>query len=230
MSDLRTVAALHARVYAFLEQQDDATLRAIVDGTARLAAVRADDEPTTPPPPAAAPAVTPSRDPFQVARDLTTLTTEPERRVYLNATRLTVPELKRVAKSYGLGNYSGLTRAVLIARLAGHEPGRTDEPATPAWPSPRPRTAQPTREPDGEPDGEPDVDAALVATRLRETETEQQGADYLRTQGLDRDGLLAVAAELRLTRVDRLSQSELEKRVLKQAIGARRKFSGLRKW
>jgi len=218
VSDLRTVAALQARVYAFLEQQDDATLRAIVDGTARLA-VRADDEPATSPPPASAPTVTPSRDPDQVVRDLTTLTAERERLVYLNATRLTVPELKRVARSYGLRRYSGLPRATLIARLARHEPGRTDDPVVARTrPPEKPRTT------------EPDVDAALVATRLRETETEQQGADYLRSQGLDRDGLLAVAAELRLTRVDRLSQSELEKRVLKQAIGARRKFSGLRKW
>ncbi len=53
---------------------------------------------------------------------------------------------------------------------------------------------------------------------------------YLREQRLDHATLLAVAAELQLTRVDRLRQTELEKRVLKQAIGARRKFSGLRKW
>lgn len=71
---------------------------------------------------------------------------------------------------------------------------------------------------------------AAIATSLRETETEEEGAAYLRAQHLDRESLLAVAAELQLTRVSRLSQTELEKRVLKQAIGARRKFAGLRKW
>jgi hypothetical protein len=30
--------------------------------------------------------------------------------------------------------------------------------------------------------------------------------------------------------VDRLKYAELEKKVLKQAIGARRKFAGLRRW
>ncbi|MEV5835596.1 hypothetical protein [Nocardia sp. NPDC052112] len=74
------------------------------------------------------------------------------------------------------------------------------------------------------------ADAARIAAQLRATETEDEGAAYLRDQQLDRAGLLAVAAELQLTRVDRLSRPELEKRVLKQAIGARRKFAGLRKW
>ncbi len=73
-------------------------------------------------------------------------------------------------------------------------------------------------------------DIAAIAARLRETETEEEGAAYLRAQHLTRESLLAVAAELQLTRVDRLSQTELEKRVLRQAIGARRKFAGLRRW
>jgi hypothetical protein len=76
----------------------------------------------------------------------------------------------------------------------------------------------------------PSADLAAVAARLRELETEQDGAAYLREQHLDRDGLLGVAAALGFTRVTRLSQPELERRVLKQAIGARRKFAGLRKW
>jgi len=57
-----------------------------------------------------------------------------------------------------------------------------------------------------------------------------QCAEYLEAQHLDRDSLLAVATELQLTRMDRLSQKELRRRILKQAIGARRKFAGLRKW
>ncbi len=71
---------------------------------------------------------------------------------------------------------------------------------------------------------------AAIALRLHEMETEEEGAAYLHAQHLDRESLLAVAAELQLTRVNRLNQTELEKRVLKQAIGSRRKFSGLRKW
>ncbi|WP_433193069.1 hypothetical protein ACQP1G_30615 [Nocardia sp. CA-107356] len=74
------------------------------------------------------------------------------------------------------------------------------------------------------------ADAARIAAQLRATETEDEGAAYLHEQHLDRASLLAVAAQLQLTRVDRLSRPELEKRVLKQAIGARRKFAGLRKW
>ncbi|WP_433717431.1 RRQRL motif-containing zinc-binding protein (plasmid) [Nocardia sp. CA-084685] len=70
--------------------------------------------------------------------------------------------------------------------------------------------------------------AANVAARLREINTTAEGAEYLRTQGLDRTGLLAVATELHMTRVERLSRAELERRVLGQAITARRKYEGLR--
>jgi hypothetical protein len=72
--------------------------------------------------------------------------------------------------------------------------------------------------------------AADIATHLRQTATEDDGAAYLHTLNLDRQGLLAVAAALQLTRVDHLSHTQLQKRVLKQAIGARRKFDGLRNW
>lgn len=72
--------------------------------------------------------------------------------------------------------------------------------------------------------------AVTIAEQLRATETVEQGAAYLAELALDRDGLLAVAAALQLTRVDHLSRKALEKRVLKQAIGARRKFDGLRHW
>lgn len=75
-----------------------------------------------------------------------------------------------------------------------------------------------------------ELDPEAIATYLREIETEDEGAEYLDALGLDRDTLLDVAAELKLTRVNRLSYAELTARVLKQAIGARRKFEGLRHW
>jgi hypothetical protein len=77
---------------------------------------------------------------------------------------------------------------------------------------------------------ESQFDPAAIAQRLRETATVEEGAEYLRIQRLDKEQLLAVATELQLTRVSRLSRTELEKRVLRQAIGARRKYEGLRKW
>lgn len=52
-------------------------------------------------------------------------------------------------------------------------------------------------------------DAAAIATRLRETETEDEGAAYLSGLRLDREQLLAVAAELKLTRLQRLSRTNL---------------------
>ena len=72
--------------------------------------------------------------------------------------------------------------------------------------------------------------AAGIAARLRELPNEDEGATFLRARGLDRKGLQAVAAELGLTRVGRLGRDALEQRVLKQAIGARNKFAGLRDW
>ncbi|MFL6115666.1 MAG: hypothetical protein ACJ786_30610, partial [Catenulispora sp.] len=74
---------------------------------------------------------------------------------------------------------------------------------------------------------EPTTVAGTVAAQLRETATVDQGAAFLAEQNLDRETLLAVAGELELTRVDRLSKAELQKRVLKQAIEARNKFAGL---
>ena len=221
MTDLTTFAALHARVYEFLEQQDEATLRAIVDGTARLAIAGADATPARP---------VPSDDPARVAQDLRDLTSEQERRDYLTATKLTAVSLRKVAKALGLTGYSNLTKPKLVDLLVAHDaaPPRATPPRKPPAPEPVP-VAAPTAPPPAAP-AIPGVDAAAIAVHLRATETEEEGAEYLREQRLDRDALLAVAAELQLTRVDRLRQTELEKRVLKQAIGARRKFSGLRKW
>lgn len=73
-------------------------------------------------------------------------------------------------------------------------------------------------------------DAEAVASHLRQLATEEEGAAYLKAQRLDREGLLAVAAALQLTRVERLSKAALEERVLLQAIHARNRFAGLRKW
>lgn len=73
-------------------------------------------------------------------------------------------------------------------------------------------------------------DAAAIALRLRETETEDEGTAYLETLKLTKDDLLAVATELQLTRLERESGAEIKRRIIKQAIGARRKFEGLRKW
>ncbi|WP_433574155.1 hypothetical protein [Nocardia brasiliensis] len=74
------------------------------------------------------------------------------------------------------------------------------------------------------------MDAAETAAHLRQIDTEAEGTEWLRAQGLDRTGMLAVAAALGLSRLERSSLTQLEARVIKQAIGARRKFSGLRKW
>jgi hypothetical protein len=211
VNDLRSFAVLQARLYEFLEQQDETTLQAIVKGTARLAVVHADD--------AWAPAGPVPREDGHIAK-------------------LGVRELRAVAKRRGLVGYSRLNRAQLIALLAS--PGQTDalasEPRTPAPSSPSPADGhsaaeqRATTQEARTPTAAPDVDVAAIASRLRETETEEEGAAYLHAQHLDREGLLAVAAELQLTRVERLSQKELRRRVLKQAIGARRKFAGLRNW
>ncbi|WP_326944540.1 hypothetical protein OG439_32640 [Amycolatopsis sp. NBC_01307] len=70
--------------------------------------------------------------------------------------------------------------------------------------------------------------ASAIATHLRETATTEQGSAYLKDQELDRETLLAVAGELGITRVDRLSNAKLQERVLNQAISTRDKFAGLR--
>lgn len=227
MNDLRSFAALQSRLYEFLAQQDEATLQGIASGTVRLAVVsdgevQAPASATTREP--APHTIEPSTDPYRAAQDLPKLATEHDRQVYLNASGFTRQQLQQVAKLLGLSRYSGLTKPKLVAFIAGHNLDRADpvtvEPKVPR-PSPVPRPTEPRKH---------DADAAAIAARLRDTDTEDEGAAYLRAQRLDRDGLLAVATELQLTRVDRLKPSELEKRVLKQAIGARRKFAGLRKW
>ncbi|MCP2330570.1 hypothetical protein [Actinoalloteichus caeruleus] len=250
MTELRRLIALNARWNEFLENQDEATLDALIDGAIRLTttnvegirddAAQRGGAPTTSPPEGD---VLSPDDPRQVTSTLSALTSENDRRAYLDTLRLTVKQLRAVAKLRGLTRYSGLTRAALITLLASGGPERDDtdtaHPGTPPGDEPTatqtgqhhapaaPRSSTPSST-----GGAPvvEVDAAAIATRLRRTETEEDGAAYLDAQGLDREGLLAVAAELRLTRMDRLSRTELRRRVLKQAIGARRKFAGLRKW
>jgi hypothetical protein len=237
MNDLKDFAVLQARVYEFLAQQDERTLQAITDGTAQLAVLGADG--TRPPADSTetsnslvspASAMTPSDDPKQAARDLSRIASAEDRQIYLNATGLSVAGLKKVAKLRGLTRYSTLTRTKVIDLLAGRSPGVDAGPASvPRTPSPSTEGDQETASQEAAPPRS-NGEAAAIASYLRETETEEEGAAYLQAQQLDRDGLLAVAAELQLTRVERLTQKDLRKRILKQAIGARRKYAGLRKW
>ncbi|QRP46960.1 hypothetical protein [Amycolatopsis sp. FDAARGOS 1241] len=74
-------------------------------------------------------------------------------------------------------------------------------------------------------------DPAAIAAKLRQTATVEEGAAHLKALHLDREQLLAVAAALMLTRIPaRLSMKKLTEHMLNQAIGARRKFEGLRSW
>lgn len=248
MNDLRNFVALQARLYEFLEQQDETTLQAIVSGQARLTVLDANDTRTPAPGPAPLDlTMAPSHKPVRAAEELAKAASEQERRAYLKATRFRKRELQEVAKQRRLSGYSKLTLDKLVDLLVSHGTGvtetLTDGPTNPMPSSSEPfdgsshteeqTTARGGQSSNAAPSArttEPNADVAAIASRLRELETEEEGAAYLHTQHLDRESLLAVAAELQLTRVNRLSQTELEKRVLKQAIGSRRKFSGLRKW
>lgn len=225
MSDLKSFVVLQARLFEFLSQQDETTLQAIARGDLRLAVLRADD--TLAPVSSAPLRAAGGPSPEQAARDLSMLVMEDERREYLLGIGLNRDALRKVAKLLGLVRYSSLNPSELIDLLAGHDPGQavSDRPRTAKPRLAATRQAQPLAE-----TAPPRADVAAIAARLRETETEEEGAEYLRAQQLDQPSLLAVAAELQLTRVSRLGPTELEKRVLKQAIGARRKFAGLRSW
>ncbi|MFI6215431.1 hypothetical protein ACIBCD_25845 [Nocardia brasiliensis] len=256
MSDLKSFVALQTRVFEFLEQQDEATLRAILDRTAQLAVVPARDtnaQVGSDSPQkvqstfrsASVEAMSPSTEPMQAANDLMQLRPGQERRSYLNAAGLSLKSIREVAKLIGLVGYSKIPKARLVDRLADHNPSRTEMAvggllgSGAAAPGANGDTvagqhtshhSQKSSDTPSEVVERSGTGFADIAACLRETETEEDGAAYLRTQNLNRDELLGVAAELQLTRVSRLSQGELEKRILKQAIGARRKFSGLRKW
>ncbi|MFJ1760360.1 Rho termination factor N-terminal domain-containing protein [Amycolatopsis sp. NPDC088138] len=193
MSDLKSFAVLQARIYEFLEQQDETTLRAIVSGEAKLTVHR--------------PA--PSDDRSQELQ------------------KLTVPKLKEMAEQLGLTGYKSLKKPALVDLLARQD---QPEPATSEPMAEKPEQPPAPPEPPPPAPAEPSADVTAITARLSEIETEPEGATYLKAQHLDRETLLAVAAELQLTRVERLSQSELQKKILRQAIGARRRFAGLRKW
>ncbi|MFD6073693.1 hypothetical protein [Amycolatopsis lurida] len=221
MNELTSVVALQARLYEFLERQSETTLQAILRGEARLAVVRADDEQVS----ALAPApvvLLPSDDPELVAQELSKAAPVDQRRILLRATGLSMSGLRRVAKLRGVRGYSSLTKARLIDLLASSGTS-VEQPGTPR----KRRQAEVAPQLSA---ARPDVDMVAIASRLREIETMEEGAAYLATQQLNKEGLLALAAELQLTRVDRLNQADLEKKILQQAIGSRRKFAGLGKW
>lgn len=71
------------------------------------------------------------------------------------------------------------------------------------------------------------ADPETIAAHLRDLDSEEEGATYLDAQKLDHADLLAVAAELRLSRLERLSKPKLRQRIVHQAITARKKFQGL---
>ncbi|MFE1591614.1 Rho termination factor N-terminal domain-containing protein [Nocardia sp. NPDC058705] len=247
MADLQDLVVLQARYVEFLRGQDEATVRAIIDGTAQLAAVPVGTTVFAPSTLVSSAVPTPSSTPRasetdHVAQELRRMTPGSQRSLYLNRARLTLSALRQVAKLLGINGYSKLRKAELVDLLAGYPDGNgagvptLPAPATVAGgvsnAAPEVAVVEPVLEPAPiESVGAvADPDAAAIAGRLRATETVDAGAAYLREQNLDRARLLAVAAELQLTRVDRLSRADLEKRVLKQAITARRKFAGLRKW
>jgi hypothetical protein len=98
VNDLRSFAALQARVYEFLAGQDEATLRAIAAGEVRLGVLDAAGD-TRAAAPRATPRPTPPDDPEQVVRDLHGLAAEQDRRSYLDTPKFTVPKLKAVARA-----------------------------------------------------------------------------------------------------------------------------------
>ncbi|WP_329110086.1 hypothetical protein OG792_14495 [Micromonospora sp. NBC_01699] len=95
------------------------------------------------------------------------------------------------------------------------------EPTTP--PAKRPRRAGPAAP------RKPAPEAAGIAARLRELESETEGDTYLAGFKPSGDLLRDIGAELGL-KLGKLNKTELTRRILDQAIGARRKFAGLRNW
>ncbi|MEU4668538.1 hypothetical protein AB0F91_11295 [Amycolatopsis sp. NPDC023774] len=223
MTELKPVVALAAQLVEFLVQQDEATLQALASGTARLAVVDAVGAPA-----AAQPVVPPAQplsEPERLLLELSTLTTEGERRSCLLAGNPSKKTMQEVAKSLRLRRYSHLTIAKLVDLLARH--GVVQAETSAGETEHRPVRQEPA--PPAEPQKSP-AEIAAIVVRLREADNDEEGAEYLRAQQLDRASLLAVATALQLTRVERLSRTDLEKKVLNQAVGARRKFAGLRSW
>ncbi|MET7997449.1 hypothetical protein ABZU76_41880 [Amycolatopsis sp. NPDC005232] len=223
MTELKPLVALQAQLFAFLVQQDEATLQALASGEARLAVVDASGVPSAAPP--ANSLAEPLSESERLLRELSALTTEDERRSHLVARDPSKRTMQDVAKALRIRRYSHLTIAKLVDLLARHGVAQAETPVGET----EPRRVRQDPAPPAEPRRSP-AEVAAIVVRLREAENDEEGAEYLRTQQLDRASLLAVAAALQLTRVERLSRTELEKKVLNQAIGARRKFAGLRSW
>ncbi|MEU6129553.1 hypothetical protein ABZ805_10310 [Saccharopolyspora sp. NPDC047091] len=210
----------------FLREQGESVVDELLSGACRLAVVRGSEVATTTRTPLRRPSTAVAEgsalDPSGTARLLPSLESEDSRRKHLSQVGFTAKQLREVAKHLGVRGYSNLKKERLIDLLVGARGGHD------------PKADNAARAPEQPPAAGPATDvpeaAAGIAARLRVTETEPEGATYLDEQHLDRAGLLAVAAELQLTRVERLSLKELKRRILKQAIGSRRKFAGLRKW
>lgn len=226
--DLDKLVRLNEIWNDFLRRQDESTVEQLLAGDGRLTIVRGAAEGATCEPPTEHRKLKVrgtvdsfSHDPSSTARLLATLSSEHERRKHLAEIGFTVKQLRGVAKQCGLSGYSSLKRDELVDLLSGDRGTRkvAADPASTSLRSPMMREATGTG-----------LGAAAIAAQLRITETETEGAAYLDEQRLDRTGLLAVATELQMTRVERLSLKELKRRILKQAIGARRKFAGLRRW
>ncbi|GAA1528605.1 hypothetical protein GCM10009827_052280 [Dactylosporangium maewongense] len=76
--------------------------------------------------------------------------------------------------------------------------------------------------------GKAPIDATAVAAELRELGTLEDGIAYLSSRGMTVDQLKQVCVELNIR--PRGNKGDIEKQVLNQAIGARRKYAGLREW
>lgn len=112
--------------------------------------------------------------------------------------------------------------------LSGGQPPAVPEASTPSRKQTATRsTARRTSANRGTANTKPEP--AEVAERLRGMETEQEGAEYLNSVKLTVDALRRVAAHLGLT-LRRERRDEVVRKVLNQAIGARRKYAGLRQW
>lgn len=75
-----------------------------------------------------------------------------------------------------------------------------------------------------------DFDPAQVAATLRSCDTVPDGANYLDGLRPSKDDLVALVQALGVTRTNGLTKTDLRDRALRQAIGARRKYDGLRSW
>lgn len=135
--------------------------------------------------------------------------------------------IRAAQRATDAGAWADAARA--LRRAAGLADALAAAPATP----PTPRRVQPAAVPvrPARPANPVDTaapDAVAIADHLRGLDTTDDGAAYL--AGLGTQQLRAVAAQVHLTRVDRLSATALRARIVQQAIGTHRKFASLRQW